>query len=377
MPATSSGSRMLAVTLRQGSRAESWKAMPRWCLSRATAGSSPCRSASPAVGFSSPARMRSTVDLPQPEGPSRERKELCEVRRSTPLRAVRDLRPSLNSFVRPVRLMPSDKRRVFLLDIGEDQEFEDLLGRRRETSGAAGAIACSSKPMPCASTHRPRVAGIGRRRSHLLSRPHRRPGAMCRQPAPVTHRHRLPQRLQTTSPAGRAWLSRTAPNALGPRSVGVHPLQIPLVLPQGGVSVVPRSEGTGVFQAYAVSQRSRRPALSHAPTKAVPTCATTTCPGCSWPNITVRRQKRCSGATGEPARPTWMARPAATSGLNAEAIFDLDCRTSTPVPTQNASQCGELGILPVRRDRRRHFAEGWLALRRGDSGGDGAAGAAG
>src|SRR5258708_1077922 len=58
--------------------------------------------------------MRSTVDLPQPEGPSRERKEPCEVRKFIPLRAVRDLRLSLNSFVRPVRLMPSDKRRVFL-----------------------------------------------------------------------------------------------------------------------------------------------------------------------------------------------------------------------------------------------------------------------
>jgi hypothetical protein len=42
----------------------------------------------------------------------------------------------------------------------------------------------------------------------------------------------LLHRLQTTSPAGRARLSRTAPNTLSPGSVGVHPLQIPLVLPQ-------------------------------------------------------------------------------------------------------------------------------------------------
>ncbi len=62
--------RTLARTERHGSRAGSWNAIPRWCSRRATDGGSPCTRTVPAVGVSRSARMRSTVDLPQPDGPT-------------------------------------------------------------------------------------------------------------------------------------------------------------------------------------------------------------------------------------------------------------------------------------------------------------------
>ena len=74
---------MLARTDRHGSRAASWKAMPRWWLRRATEGASPCTKTSPLVGWSRSARTRRMVDLPHPDGPSRARKAPWGMARST------------------------------------------------------------------------------------------------------------------------------------------------------------------------------------------------------------------------------------------------------------------------------------------------------
>ena len=106
-PETSNGSLMLDITLRHGSRAESWKAMPRWFCLRATCGASPCTRASPAVGFSRSARMRRMVDLPHPEGPSRATKAPAGAPKDTLSRAVMVDRPILNCLVRPRRAIPS------------------------------------------------------------------------------------------------------------------------------------------------------------------------------------------------------------------------------------------------------------------------------
>ena len=61
---------MLSRTLRHGSSAGSWKATPIWWSSRHADGGRPWMRTAPAVGSSSPASIRSTVDLPHPEGPS-------------------------------------------------------------------------------------------------------------------------------------------------------------------------------------------------------------------------------------------------------------------------------------------------------------------
>ncbi|SHX19080.1 Uncharacterised protein [Mycobacteroides abscessus subsp. abscessus] len=58
---------MLDRTVRHGNSALSWNTMPR---SRdVVVTGSPSARTRPASGFSSPASARSTVDLPQPDGP--------------------------------------------------------------------------------------------------------------------------------------------------------------------------------------------------------------------------------------------------------------------------------------------------------------------
>jgi hypothetical protein len=97
---------MLPVTLRQGSSAASWKAMPsswsRW-ISRVDR---PLIKAVPDVGSSSPARIRRIVDFPQPDGPSRDRNEFSTVPRSTAASASTERRPMVNVFVRPRMSIP-------------------------------------------------------------------------------------------------------------------------------------------------------------------------------------------------------------------------------------------------------------------------------
>src|SRR5581483_4118866 len=106
-PATSTGSRMLAYTLRHGSSAESWKAMPRWWLRLATDGGSPWMNALPPDGSSRSARMRRTVDFPHPDGPSRARNPPGPISRLTSWTAVTVLRPRRKILVRLSIRMPS------------------------------------------------------------------------------------------------------------------------------------------------------------------------------------------------------------------------------------------------------------------------------
>ena len=106
IPATSNGSRMLPVTLRHGSSAASWKAMPSWWSRWISRVERPLISAVPDVGSSSPARIRRIVDLPQPDGPSSDRNEFSAVPRSTAASASTERRPIVNRFVRPRMSIP-------------------------------------------------------------------------------------------------------------------------------------------------------------------------------------------------------------------------------------------------------------------------------
>src|SRR4051794_10271596 len=89
---------MLDSTLRHGSRAESWKAMPSWCPRRSSCGLRPSTLIEPLVGSSSPARIRRIVDLPQPDGPSSDRKVPRAVCRSASCSAVTD-RPRMRKIL--------------------------------------------------------------------------------------------------------------------------------------------------------------------------------------------------------------------------------------------------------------------------------------
>jgi hypothetical protein len=87
-PATSKGNAMFFTTLRHGSSAWSWKAMPSSLSLRSSAGVRPSTRAWPLVGSSSPASTRRIVDLPQPEGPSSARNDPCSVCRCASSSAV-------------------------------------------------------------------------------------------------------------------------------------------------------------------------------------------------------------------------------------------------------------------------------------------------
>lgn len=63
------GSSMLAATERHGSRPACWKAMPYAWSMRAWRAVLPKTRMSPADGSSRSAMSRSSVDLPQPDGP--------------------------------------------------------------------------------------------------------------------------------------------------------------------------------------------------------------------------------------------------------------------------------------------------------------------
>jgi hypothetical protein len=93
---------MFAVTERQGSSAVSWNAIPRSPPRRSSAGLRPLTRAVPSVASSSPARIRRTVDLPQPEGPSSEPKLPAAVCSVTSSSAVTVRRPVRNRLVSPL-----------------------------------------------------------------------------------------------------------------------------------------------------------------------------------------------------------------------------------------------------------------------------------
>jgi hypothetical protein len=69
---------MFSPTVRCGNSASDWKTMPRLrlCVGIGVMSSSSMRMF-PAVGSSSPAIMRSSVVLPQPDGPSMQTKVPC------------------------------------------------------------------------------------------------------------------------------------------------------------------------------------------------------------------------------------------------------------------------------------------------------------
>merc|ERR1711969_117188 len=101
---------MLASTDRHGNNAESWKAIPNSWLRCRSVGDWPFINAVPAVGSSRPARIRSTVDLPQPDGPSSDRNEPSGVAIDTSSSAVTVELPRRarveKVFVSPEILMP-------------------------------------------------------------------------------------------------------------------------------------------------------------------------------------------------------------------------------------------------------------------------------
>jgi len=74
--------------VRQGSSAASWKTKPRLRAARAAAGAMPKTVALPEEGGMRSATTRSSVDLPQPDGPSRERNPPCSTSKLTSCRAV-------------------------------------------------------------------------------------------------------------------------------------------------------------------------------------------------------------------------------------------------------------------------------------------------
>src|SRR5690606_20547499 len=93
-------------TLRHGSSAESWNAMPSSWLRRSSSGDFPSTSADPLVGFSSPARIRRIVDLPHPDGPSSDKKLPWSVNKVASSRAVTRWRPIVKVLVRFCRRTP-------------------------------------------------------------------------------------------------------------------------------------------------------------------------------------------------------------------------------------------------------------------------------
>jgi hypothetical protein len=66
-PASSSPNSTLAWTVRQGKSANSWNTI---AVDGRPAGSSPSKPTLPALGVSSPTSRLSSVDLPQPDGPT-------------------------------------------------------------------------------------------------------------------------------------------------------------------------------------------------------------------------------------------------------------------------------------------------------------------
>ncbi len=85
---SSNGNRTLLRTLRHGSSVASWNTSDnRMPWRRATAGGCPAMPTVPAVGSTSPAISRSSVLLPQPEGPTIETNCPCGTSSSRSRRA--------------------------------------------------------------------------------------------------------------------------------------------------------------------------------------------------------------------------------------------------------------------------------------------------
>jgi hypothetical protein len=92
-PKSRNGRRTLASTVAHGIRVGSWNTKPicRWAGAAAAVAMSLAEldhSTAPPVGSLNPATMRSAVDLPQPEGPSRVRNSPGRTDRSKPSSAT-------------------------------------------------------------------------------------------------------------------------------------------------------------------------------------------------------------------------------------------------------------------------------------------------
>ena len=100
---------MFCITERHGIGAESWNAIPSLWSLLSSLGAMPSTVTVPLVGLSRPARIRKIVDLPQPEGPSNDRKLPLSEWRVVSCRAVTDLLPSLKTLLSPEMVMPLPK----------------------------------------------------------------------------------------------------------------------------------------------------------------------------------------------------------------------------------------------------------------------------
>ena len=90
IPASRSGSQTLAKTFDQGISVGSWKTKPN-------CGRSQLQSIFPRVGSVRPVKSLSTVDLPQPDGPSSDRNSPVRISRSSPVSAVTELEKTLST----------------------------------------------------------------------------------------------------------------------------------------------------------------------------------------------------------------------------------------------------------------------------------------
>ena len=88
---------MLVITDRHGSNAASWKATPSRCSMRSSCGLRPPTRTEPEVGTSRSATMRSSVDLPQPDEPSRAVNDPASVFMLMSWRASKVVRRILNT----------------------------------------------------------------------------------------------------------------------------------------------------------------------------------------------------------------------------------------------------------------------------------------
>ena len=89
-PASRSGSQTLENTSDQGISVGSWNTKPN-------SGRSQLHTISPRVGAARPVRSLRTVDLPQPDGPSRARNSPGRISRSSPDKAMTLLAKTLST----------------------------------------------------------------------------------------------------------------------------------------------------------------------------------------------------------------------------------------------------------------------------------------
>ena len=100
-PASLSGSAMFSAAVSIGRRLKNWKMKPMWSRRRSVSSespmsvmSTPATVTSPDVGWSRPARMCMSVDLPEPDGPMTAVRRPSAMSTETPRRASTVVSPS-------------------------------------------------------------------------------------------------------------------------------------------------------------------------------------------------------------------------------------------------------------------------------------------